>query len=248
MDHRAAGSGVAAFFLLVPLGIVAGVLTTVAGMGGGMLLVLSLSVVWGPLPALSVTAPALIVGNAHRAVSYRASIARELAIPFAVGAVPGSLVGGLLAVALPAWALDAILLGTTALALLRTAGLWEWRPRAAHIVPAGAGIGALAATSGGAGMLVCPLFMAAGLRGERYVATVAAAAVAMHVGRSVAYGLAGLESDATLLRAAVLALSLLVGNMLGGLVRKQINARASRAIEIGVLVVAVGLAALGLAS
>jgi hypothetical protein len=63
---------------LVPLGLLAGVLTTVAGMGGGMMLVVVLSLVWDPRVALASTAPALLVGNAHRAYLYRAQVARQI--------------------------------------------------------------------------------------------------------------------------------------------------------------------------
>lgn len=234
-------------FLLVPLGLLGGVLTTVAGMGGGMILLLVLSVAWGPLPALAATAPALLVGNAHRAFTYRRSIAREVALPFALGAVPGSLAGGFVAVALPTWALDAILLVTTVAALARAAGLWDFRPRAAHIAPAGAGIGAIAATSGGAGLLVSPLMMATGLTGEPYIATVAASAVAMHLGRTLAYGVAGLDDALTLWRAGVIAAALLVGNTFGGKLRTKLTPRVSRAIEVAALVAGVALAVAGLA-
>jgi uncharacterized membrane protein YfcA len=238
---------VADLFLAVPLGVLGGVLTTVAGMGGGMILLLVLSVAWGPLPALAATAPALLVGNFHRAFTYRRSIDRDVVIPFALGAVPGSLAGGFAAVALPTWALDAILLATTLLALAKSTGLVAFRPRAAHILPAGVGIGAVAATSGGAGLLVSPLMMSTGLTGEPYVATVAAAAVAMHVGRSIAYGVSGLEGPGTLWRAAVIAAALLVGNAFGGRVRAKLTERAGRAIEAGVLVLGVALAILGVA-
>src|SRR5688572_1452872 len=57
--------------LVVLLGIAAGFLTTVAGMGGGLLLVTALAVVWGPHVALPVTSLALLVGNLHRLALYR---------------------------------------------------------------------------------------------------------------------------------------------------------------------------------
>ena len=52
----------AVLLLVSVLGIAGGFLTTVAGMGGGLLLVTSLAVLWGPHVALPVTALALLLG------------------------------------------------------------------------------------------------------------------------------------------------------------------------------------------
>ena len=49
--------------LLAALGIAAGLITTVSGFGGGMLLVSVLALVWDPLSALTVTSVALLIGN-----------------------------------------------------------------------------------------------------------------------------------------------------------------------------------------
>ena len=59
---------------IVVLGLLAGVLTTVSGMGGGLLVVFVLSWALGPKAALVVSTAALLVGNVHRAWLYRASV------------------------------------------------------------------------------------------------------------------------------------------------------------------------------
>lgn len=232
---------------LVPLGLLAGVLTTVAGMGGGMMLVVVLSLVWEPRIALASTAPALLLGNVHRAYLYRSHVVRQIARPFVLGAVPGSFLGGLAVVALPASLVDVVLVLMTLLAFARAAGLFRWEPSAAQLLPAGAFIGATAATGGGAGMLTGPLFLSAGLRGEPYIATVAVAAVAMHVGRLAAYGLGGLVDATTLLHAAVLAVAILLGNGLGARLRHLVDEKLSTRLELGTLTLAVLGALAGLA-
>lgn len=232
---------------LIPLGLLAGVLTTVAGMGGGMMLVVALSLIWDPRIALVSTAPALLVGNAHRAYLYRAQVARHIARPFILGAIPGSFLGGLAVVALPEMLLNVVLVLMTLLAFARAAGLFRWEPSSAQLAPAGAFIGATAATGGGAGMLVGPLFLSAGLRGEAYIATIAVAAVAMHIGRLAAYGIGGLVSAATLQHAAILVVAILVGNGLGAKLRRHVSATMSTRIELGTLTLAVIGSLLGLA-
>lgn len=232
--------------LLVPLGLLAGALTTVAGLGGGMFLVLALSVAWDPLTALTVTAPALLLGNTHRALLYRAHVDRRVALPLVLGALPGSIAGGLLAARLPSVALHALMVGMTLVAVARAAGWMSWRPPRGAIGPAGFGIGALAATSGGAGLLAGPLLMTAGLTGEAYVSTAAAGAVAMHLGRIVAYGATGLFDSGNLARSALLAGAILAGNLVGARARKWLPATATPRIELTALGACVLLSLAGL--
>jgi uncharacterized membrane protein YfcA len=113
------------------------------------------------------------------------------------------------------------------------------------VVPAGFGIGMLAATSGGAGLLAAPLLMAAGLTAEPYIATVACGAVAMHVGRVLGYGATGLLDGRTLALSAAITAALLVGNALGVRVRRWIPQGSSARIELAALTVSVGLALAG---
>lgn len=232
---------------LVPLGVAAGVLTTVAGLGGGMMLQLSLSLLDSPAVALAASAPALLLGNLHRARLFREHVDHRVALSFALGALPGSLTGGLLAVAMPEGILRWAMLAMTAAAVTRALGWWSWTPPAGALVPAGFFIGALAASTGGAGMLAGPLLLACGLRGDRYVATGALCSVAMHVGRLTAYGIAGLMDGRVLLYAAILAVTILTGNAIGKHLRKRVGERAGMQLEIATMILCVALAVTGIA-
>jgi uncharacterized protein len=230
---------------LLVLGIFAGLLTTVAGMGGGILLVLAISLSADPKTALVATAPALLIGNTHRAFMFRHSVDRRVAAAFVLGALPGSLFGGAMLSLLPDGIVRWAMLGLAALAVARSAGLFSWKPPAAAVAPAGFGIGALAATAGGAGVLAGPLLISAGLSGTAYVATAAVGAVAMHLGRIAAYGAGGLFSRGALAGAAVLTVAILVGNTLGKRARRAIPDSASARIELATLVACVALALAG---
>jgi uncharacterized membrane protein YfcA len=233
--------------LLLLLGAVAGWLTTVAGLGGGVLLILALSLRWSPAEALALSSPALLVGNLHRLAVGRREVDRRVACPFALGALPGSALGGLLVVAMPTAVLQALLLLTSALALARALGWWTLRPAPAALVPAGAAIGAMAATTGSAGLVVGAVLQSTGLSGAAYIATAAAAAVSMHLGRLAAYGLGGLVTRETALASAILAVAILAGNLAGAGLRRRLTARASARIELAVLLTCVALALAGLA-
>ncbi len=231
--------------LLVPLGLAAGALTTVAGLGGGQLLVLALAALFGPRAALVISAPALLAGNLHRLSMYHAHASWRIGLAFVAGALPGSLLGGLVAVELPGLAIQSLLIVTTLLAIARRFGWIQLAPRAAALGPAGFGIGAVCAASSGAGLLVAPLLLSTGLTGAAYVATSSFCAASMHLGRISGYALGGLFTADNLARSAVLGVAILTGNLLGDRLRRRIDARTTTWIEHGTLAACVLLAVIG---
>lgn len=228
------------------LGLCAGVLTTLAGQGGGLFLLLVCSVLLGPRAALAITAPALLLGNLHRAVMFRRVIDRSVAARMLLGAVPGAFAGGFLAGKLPEWVLHALLVGITALSVARAR---EWLafevPRGA-LGPAGFVIGAMTGTSGGAGVLFAPLLLSSGLRGTAFVGTIATVAFATHVGRVVAYASNGLFTRSLAVPILVVAGAITLGNALGERARGRLSEATTLRLEYGVLVVCVGVSLLGL--
>jgi uncharacterized protein len=206
------------FAAFAGLGIFGGALTTVAAMGGGIAMVALLSLLVGPHSALATTAPALLVGNVHRAYVYRRELDRKTCAAFALGALPGSALGALYVGALaPAW-LNAALIVVTLFALARSRGLvtvepptWAWTPFAfaAGLIAAGSG----------AGVLVAPALVAGGLTEGALLATSSVIAVTMHLGRITGYGLSGLYQSAELLHSLALALGIVTGNAVGSKLR-----------------------------
>jgi uncharacterized membrane protein YfcA len=224
--------------VLAVLGLVAGILTTLAGMGGGLFLLVALGLVYGPHVALAVTTPALLVSNLHRAWLFRADVDWRMARLGALGVMPGAIVGALLLPALPEVVIAALFTASTGFALLRATGRVRIDPAPRWITAYAVGIGALAATSGGAGMLIAPLVLSSGATGARYVATVAIGAVAMHLARVIGYGTVGVLVPAQLADAAVILVGLLAGNLIGRRLRGRLGAKTERNIELGALLVA----------
>lgn len=226
--------------LLLVLGVPSGVLTTLAGQGGGLALLLACSALFGPHVALALTTPALLVGNLHRALLFRADVARGVALRLGLGAVPGAVVGSLLAEAVPPVFLETMLLVMTALAVARAAGLVPLFPARA-LVPAGAVFGALTGTSGGAGVLLAPLLLASGLSGASFVGTSAIVSVVTHSGRLLAYGSLGMFRAEHVLPVVALSAALLAGNVAGERLRRRLAERSQRRLELGALLVCAGL-------
>ncbi|HVK78216.1 MAG TPA: sulfite exporter TauE/SafE family protein [Kofleriaceae bacterium] len=231
---------------LVGLGVVAGALTTVSGMGGGLLVVFALSWLLGPKAALAVSAAALLCGNLHRAVLYRGAAPRAVLRPVLAGLVPGALVGALVTGGLPDAALRALMVAVALVAVIRHFTFAGWRVPRAWLVPAGLGVGAVAATAGGAGVLLGPVLLSAGLAGDRYLAAVAVSSVALHGVRVIGYASVGLLGVAQLPTVAVLAAAILAGNLAGRRLRTWIPDRVATSIETATPLVCAALAAAGL--
>jgi uncharacterized membrane protein YfcA len=195
--------------------------------------------------ALPTTALALLVGNLHRLALFRGHLRVEVARPFLVGLVPGSILGSLLVAGMPSALIHVVMLGLAAFALARALLGWRWKIPRAALAPAGGAVGVMAGTSGGAAVLTAPVLLASGLSGDEYLATVALAAVAMHVSRTIGYGAGGLVGADTFLWAAYLAVMLVVGNLVGKRLRSHLPERLRSGLEYGVLAACTVLSVLG---
>lgn len=229
----------------VALGIGAGLLTTVTGQGGGLLLLLACSAIVGPHRALALTTPALLLGNAHRAYLHRRAIVVPVAARMIAGAVPGALVGGLVAHRLSPMVLDVVLVVLTLVALAKAAKLLRFAVPRATLAPAAFMVGLLTGAAGGAGILFSPLLLAIPVTGAAFIGTSSIVAVATHAGRMVGYGATGLFDGGTLAATALVAVAIFVGNALGQRVRALMSDRTSVRLEYATLVVCVVLAVAG---
>lgn len=231
---------------LALLGCLAGILTTLVGMGGGVFLVAALTFVVGPHAALALSSPSLLLSNAHRAFLLRSHVKPRVVFAVAIGAVPGSVVGGLVLSSLPSVAVTAVLGAMTVALGARALGWLRFSPSPRYVTLAGGLVGALSATSAGAGMLLGPVLISVGLSGAELVANLAVCAVTMHVGRTLGYLATGLLRPDTWPSVLALLAGLLAGNLLGHRARRWIPRGLEPKIEMGALVSTTALAVLGL--
>ncbi len=231
---------------LTALGVLAGLITTLTGFGGGFFLVTSLALLWDPLSALTISSCALLIGNGQRLYLFRHTFDWTLALPVLLGSIPGALTGALIATSLPIWVLQAaIVLASVGsfvqLVVKRGATLPRW------VLAPGAGlIGLLSATTGGGGFLMGPLLLSAGAAGSRYIAVGAGVGVAIHSFRLLGYSHNGLIDESRLGSAAVIALAIVVGNYAGRGIRLRVGERSMRWVEYGAPILCAGLAIAGL--
>lgn len=198
---------------LLGVGLLAGALTTVAGMGGGLLMLALVSLLFGPMEALVWTAPGLLLGNAHRLWLFRQQAPWRLLRPVIGGLIPVALLGAWLAGRVPTPLLGVLLLVAVALSLAKGVGWLRWQPPASWGLGIGALGGVFGAVGSGSGAIVGPFFVARGLTGPRYVAALAALGVSLHATRWAGYALSG--SVEGLGPGLVLAVGVWLGNLAG---------------------------------
>jgi uncharacterized membrane protein YfcA len=215
-------------------------LSSVAGFGGGVLLLPVFTVLFGLRVAVPMLTLTQLSSNGSRVWFNRSELRWPLIGWFALGAVPFAVLGGVLLTHAPLAPLKS-LLGVFLI------GVVIWRrvqrqprtPADPAFVAVGAASGLGSALLGSVGPLTAPFFLAVGLTRAAYVGTEAASALTMHLTKIATYGAGELLTGQVLLYGAALTPATLLGAWAG---RKIVGHIGDR---LFVLLVEIGLLAAG---
>lgn len=221
-------------------------LTTVAGIGGGITLIAILSAFLDPKEIVGLTAPVLAIGNVSRAAMFPDATDRAAVRWTLPGVVPTALAGSLALPALPGrtiqLAMGLFLVAFVVHQLVRRARggtLVRDDPVDVRLgLPVGVVLGGLSATVGGAGPICAPYLHARGLTRGAYAATNAWINGASHVIKTTVFVLTGVLTMTNLPASAAAAVTVTMGNRAGKAVLGRISERAF----VRVLMATIGLA------
>lgn len=233
---------------LLGAGFLAGGLTTVAGLGGGILLIAGLSMVWAPATVLAMTAPALFVGNASRVALLRRQVDWQVFMRFGATAGPMAFGASLLAVRAPVGVLKVsialLLLAFVGHELLKRHAQVPARVagRGRTLVAAAAGVvsGTVSGLTGGAGFIAAPFLHRLGLGARELVATSAACMALVHLCKGVGFGMAQTLTPALVPAAVLLTVGVVAGNAAGARLLERLPEERFRQLLLGALVLAAG--------
>jgi uncharacterized protein len=211
-----------------------GCLSSMGGMGGGVLTLLVFTALFGIQVAVPVLTLTQLVSNGGRVWFNRAEVRWRLVGWHALGAIPSALGGGLLFTHAPVEPLKR-LLG----ALLIAAVVWRrlrpavTEPRERTFVAVGGAAGLGSSLVGVAGPVAAPFFLAYGLVSGAYVGTEAAASLVIHLTKAAAYGTGGLFSPTVLLLGAALTPAVAAGTWVGRKLLLRMGSRVFVAVTEG---------------
>jgi uncharacterized protein len=170
-------------------------LSSVGGMGGGVLMLFVFTALFGLEVAVPTLALTQLASNGGRVWFNRADVHWRLVGWHSLGAVPSAVGGGLLFAYAPVELLKRLL----GVFLVATVAWRRLRPSLAKpdetmFVPIGGAAGLGSSLLGAAGPMSAPFFLAYGLVGGAYVGTEAAASLVIHLTKMATYGIGSLIS------------------------------------------------------
>ncbi len=194
------------------------VLSAVAGLGGGIILLLVLAQFFVPAVAIPLQSGVQFVANGSRALMIRGDISWPAVGWSTVLVFPGALLGVRVATALPEDVMR-VVLGVFVLIVAWRPSLLRWhdgRPLPSQaMLPVGGAAGFVNATAGASGPFTAPFFRAVTATHTAFVATSAASQVIAHTSKLGAYSLADFRLTDHLDVVVVGAVAVTVGSRIG---------------------------------
>jgi hypothetical protein len=204
---------------ILAVGLVAGTIGGIVGFGSSIMLMPVLVIAYGPIQAVPIMAIAAILANASRIAVWWRAVDWRAAAAYAITGVPAAIAGARTLLALPPRWVEAGLgaFFLTMIPVRRWLASRELKLQLWHLAAIGAAVGYLTGIVATTGPITAPIFLAHGLVKGAFIATEAAASLAVYVGKAVAFRTFGaLPGDA-------IARGLLVGGslMAGAIIAKR---------------------------
>lgn len=218
---------------------IASALSGMSGMGGGVIISIFIAPIVGVEAIVPLLSVSMLLANMSRVWVYFHALDWRMSLKLATTAVPGVIVGSLFYVNAQS-SVVGIVLG---LVLILSVPLRRWFNKRKIYVSNGALVafgfpfGALSGTSIGAGMLIVPMLLGAGLSGPALLATDALVAVAMNATKIVVFGRFNALDLELLLLGGVMGLCTVPGTWVAGWIMARTDLRIHTVLmEVLVLV------------
>ncbi len=209
------GPGV--YVLIAAIAFGTAVFHSVGGFAGGLLLAICLAPILGVKETVPVTAAAMIVSNSARIWVFRHSVSWRAFLCIFGAAAPGIVAGAIIFVTLPVHYV-ALLLGgflIVTVPLRRHLKARDLRVGLRGLAFAGMPFGLISGTTFGAGIMLAPFLLGAGLVGESLVATVAALGFGINVIKTLVFGISPLLTQALVIQGALIGICTIPGAYAG---------------------------------
>ena len=224
---------------MLAVGLVAGTLGGIVGFGASILMMPVLVATFGPREAVPVMAIASVLANLARVLAWWRETDVRACAAYAATAIPGAALGARTLLVLPPRVIE-VALGLFFLAMIplrRAVARRGTRVTLAHLALAGAPIGFLTGIVVSTGPLSVPLFLAYGLAKGAFIATEAAASLAIYLAKAVVFRTFGALPLDIAARGVLVGASLMAGAFIARRFVLALPAHAFQRLMDGVLLV-----------
>jgi uncharacterized membrane protein YfcA len=234
-----------AYALVLAVGLVAGLVSGIVGTGATIILLPVLALAFGPKSAIPIMAVVALMSNFAKITSWWREIDWRACGAYALGGIPGGALGARTMLSLPSHWVD-IALGCFFLVMIpgrrwlgarhHTVPLWM-------LVPAGLAIGFLTGIVVSTGPITVPLFTAYGLMKGAFIATEAAASLAVYVSKATTFRTFGALPADIVIKGLITGSSVMAGTYVSRLLLERLSLAVFNRLLDGVMLLS-GLALL----
>ncbi len=215
------------YALVLAIGIVAGLVSGVVGTGATVILLPVLALTFGPKSAIPIMAIVALMSNFAKITAWWKEIDWRACGAYALGGIPGAALGARTMLLLPPRTID-IALGTFFLVMIparRWLAARNYRIGPIFLVPAGFFIGFLTGIVVSTGPISVPLFTAYGLVKGAFIATEAAASLALYISKAITFRTFGALPTDIILQGLITGSSVMAGTYLAKRLIERISVK-----------------------
>ena len=205
-----------AYALVLAVGLIAGLVSGIVGTGATIILLPVLTLAFGPKAAIPIMAVVALMSNFAKITSWWREIDWRATAAYAVGGIPGAALGARTMLSLPSHWVD-VALGCFFLLMIpgrRWLGARQYKVPLWMLVPAGLAIGFLTGIVVSTGPITVPLFTAYGLLKGAFIATEAAASLAVYISKATTFRTFGALPTDMIVRGLITGSSVMAGTYL----------------------------------
>ena len=225
------------YFLVLAVGLVAGMVGGIVGFGSSIMLMPVLVVAFGPREAVPIMAVAAIMTNLSRILVWWRDVDWRACAAYSITGVPAAVLGARTLLVLPPGIID-VALGAFFIAMVplrRLIAAYDFRLDLWHLAIIGIVVGFITGIVATTGPLTVPVFLAYGLVKGAFLATEAAGSLAIYISKSVTFRTLGALPFDALARGLIIGSSLMAGTFLAKRVVVKLPAERFRVLMDGLL-------------
>jgi uncharacterized membrane protein YfcA len=214
--------------LVLFVGLIAGLVSGIVGTGATIILLPVLALTFGPKSAIPIMAIVALMSNFAKITSWWRDIDWRATAAYAVGGIPGAALGARTMLALPPQLVD-VALGSFFLVMIpgrRWLAARDYKIGPWFLVPAGVAIGFLTGIVVSTGPITVPLFSAYGLVKGAFIATEAAASLAVYISKTTTFQAFGALPVDIVLKGLITGSSVMAGTYAARLVMERLSLHA----------------------